>query len=401
MPIVSRKGMLTFAILIVGLLAIVALAMLKSTPNRTPRETKPPVAVDVVTVSPISVVAKIHSQGTVAPKREINLVSQVAGRIMSVADQYANGGFFKAGERLLQIEPQDYKFAVIRAKAQVAKAQEIVALEQGRSRQAKREWRELGDKTANALFLRQPQLKSAQAALESAKADLNKAQLDLDRTGISVPFRGRIREIFVDLGQYINPGVPIAKVYSTNTVEIRLPLTDRQAALIDLPVNYQDNQTINYPRVTLRSTLGENTYEWQGRIVRTDASIDVKSRMTYAVAQVQNPFKSDQKNNRPPLNIGLFVEAEITGKEIQQAVIVPKDAVYKGNQVLLLNDNDEAYYHTIRVIQSDVNQVTTIGLATGDRLVSSRIPFAITGMKVTPRIAKIKLNQNSVEGYRQ
>ncbi len=401
MPIVSRKGMLTFAILIVGLLAIVALAMLKSTPNRTPRETKPPVAVDVVTVSPISVVTKIHSQGTVAPKREINLVSQVAGRIMSVADQYANGGFFKAGERLLQIEPQDYKFAVIRAKAQVAKAQEIVALEQGRSRQAKREWRELGDKTANALFLRQPQLKSAQAALESAKADLNKAQLDLDRTGISVPFRGRIREIFVDLGQYINPGVPIAKVYSTNTVEIRLPLTDRQAALIDLPVNYQDNQTINYPRVTLRSTLGENTYEWQGRIVRTDASIDVKSRMTYAVAQVQNPFKSDQKNNRPPLNIGLFVEAEITGKEIQQAVIVPKDAVYKGNQVLLLNDNDEAYYHTIRVIQSDVNQVTTIGLATGDRLVSSRIPFAITGMKVTPRIAKIKLNQNSVEGYRQ
>jgi len=401
MPIVSRKGMLTFAILIVGLLAIVALAMLKSTPNRTPREPKPPVAVDVVTVSPISVVAKIHSQGTVAPKREINLVSQVAGRIMSVADQYANGGFFKAGERLLQIEPQDYKFAVIRAKAQVAKAQEIVALEQGRSRQAKREWRELGDKTANALFLRQPQLKSAQAALESAKADLNKAQLDLDRTGISVPFRGRIREIFVDLGQYINPGVPIAKVYSTNTVEIRLPLTDRQAALIDLPVNYQDNQTINYPRVTLRSTLGENTYEWQGRIVRTDASIDVKSRMTYAVAQVQNPFKSDQKNNRPPLNIGLFVEAEITGKEIQQAVIVPKDAVYKGNQVLLLNDNDEAYYHTIRVIQSDVNQVTTIGLATGDRLVSSRIPFAITGMKVTPRIAKIKLNQNSVEGYRQ
>ncbi|MDG0969533.1 MAG: efflux RND transporter periplasmic adaptor subunit [Porticoccaceae bacterium] len=399
MPIISRKGTLTFAVLIVGLLAIVALAMLKSTPKRTAREAKPPVTVDVVTVSPISVVAKIHSQGTVAPKREINLVSQVAGRIVLVADQYANGGFFKAGERLLQIEPQDYKFAVIRAEAQVAKAQEAFAMEQGRSRQAKREWRELGDKTANALFLRQPQLKSAQAALESAKADLNKAQLDLDRTGISAPFRGRIREIFVDLGQYVNPGVPVARVYSTNTVEIRLPLTDRQAALIDLPVNYQDNQAISYPSVTLRSNVGENTYEWQGKIVRTDASIDVKSRMTYAVAQVQNPFKSNQKNNRPPLNIGLFVEAEITGKEIPQAVIVPKDALYKGNQVLLLNENNEAYYHTIRVVQSDVDQVTTIGLTAGDRLVSSRIPLAITGMKVTPRVATFELDQNSIEGY--
>ncbi|MDA7852444.1 hypothetical protein N9A71_02740, partial [Porticoccaceae bacterium] len=64
------------------------------------------------------------------------------------------------------------------------------------------EWRDLGDSTANALFLRQPQLAAAEAALESARADLAKANLDLNRTSITTPFQGRIRQTFVDLGQY-------------------------------------------------------------------------------------------------------------------------------------------------------------------------------------------------------
>ncbi|MBT3620610.1 MAG: efflux transporter periplasmic adaptor subunit, partial [Porticoccaceae bacterium] len=220
MPLLSRKGIVTLIVLGLGLLMIVSLAMLKSKPQREPRTSRPLLPVEVLIVAPAPLTVTVLSQGTVAPKREIDLVSQVAGRVVAVAGQYANGGFFNADEKLLQIEPEDYEFSVTRAKAQVAKAQEQVALEQGRSRQAKREWRELGDNTANALFLRQPQLNSAEAAFESAQADLKKAKLDLGRTAISAPFPGRIRQIYADLGQYVNPGARIAKVYSTNVVEV-------------------------------------------------------------------------------------------------------------------------------------------------------------------------------------
>ena len=395
MSLLSRKELIAGCALIAGLLIIASLYYFSPKPQRTPRAPKPALSVEVMTISPSPLAVTIRSQGTVAPKREIDLVSQVAGRVISTADQYANGGFFKAGEQLIQIEPEDYEFSVTRAKAQVAKAAELVALEQGRSRQAKREWRDLKDTTANALFLRQPQLNSAKAGLESAQADLKKAQLDLARTGISAPFRGRIRQTFANLGQYVNPGARIAKVYSTDVVEVRLPLSDREAALVELPVNFEDNKTIYYPSVILRSRVGDQVYEWQGKIVRTDASIDVKSRMTYAVAEVENPFKSDVSGNRPPLNIGLFVEAEITGKIIADAVTIPKTAVYRGNEILILNQDNEVHYQSVSVIQTQANSITAVGLTPGKRIVSSRIPLAINGMKVLPKKEVLVKNQSA------
>jgi len=382
MPLSNRKGKVTFTVLVAGILFIVGVATLKPKPERAKREPPPLLMVEVIDAAPKALSPTIVSQGTVAPKREIDLVSQVSGKVIGVAESYASGSFFRASDKLIQLEPDDYQFSVVRAKAQVAKAEEQVAIEKGRSRQAKREWRDLGDSTANALFLRQPQLAAAEAALESARADLAKANLDLNRTSITTPFQGRIRQTFVDLGQYITPGTRIAKIYSTDVVEVRLPLTDRKASLIDLPVTFENADTINYPSVTLRSRVGGKDYTWQGKIVRTDASIDIQSRMTYAVAEVQNPFKEDPGSDRPPLSIGLFVEAEISGRQMANAVELPKNILYRGNEVLVLNDNDEISFLTVSVVQSDGDSLVTNTLKPGTRIVGTRIALPVPGMRV-------------------
>jgi len=384
MSLLSHKARVTLLVIISGVAMISALALLKPKTQREPRAAKPLLVVEVIVASPAPLKVSISSQGTVAPKREIDLVSQVSGKIVAVADNYANGGFFQAEGKLVQIEAADYEFAVVRAKAQVAKAEEQVALEQGRSRQAKREWRDLGDKTANKLFLRQPQLNAAKASLDSAQADLQKAELDLARTDISAPFQGRIRNTVVDLGQYVRPGERVAKVYSTDVVEVRLPLSDREAMLVNLPVNFEDSQAVNYPAVTLRSRVGDISYEWLGKIVRTDASIDVQSRMTFAVAEVRNPFKADIGDDRPPLNIGLFVEADIEGRVIENALRLPKELVYRGREVLVLNDDNQINFQTISVLRSNATSVVAVGIAAGTRIVATRISLPINGMKVVP-----------------
>ena len=384
MSLLSHKARVTLLVIIIGVVMISALALLKPKTQREPRAAKPLLAVEVIVASPTPLKVSISSQGTVAPKREIDLVSQVSGNIVAVADNYANGGFFQAEEKLVQIESADYEFAVVRAKAQLARAEEQVALEQGRSRQAKREWRDLGDKTANKLFLRQPQLNAAKASLDSAHADLQKAELDLARTGISAPFQGRIRNTVVDLGQYIRPGERVAKVYSTDVVEVRLPLSDREAMLVNLPVNFEDSQAVNYPAVTLRSRVGDLSYEWLGKIVRTDASIDVQSRMTFAVAEVRNPFKTDIGDDRPPLNIGLFVEADIDSRVIENALRLPKEIVYRGREILVLNDDNQINFQTISVLRSNASSVVAVGIAAGTRIVATRISLPINGMRVAP-----------------
>ena len=383
MPLVNRKGKITLAALVLGIVFIAAIATLKPAPEKAKRPPPPLLMVDVITAAPQHLRPQLLSQGTVAPKREIDLISQVSGKVIAVADDYGNGSFFRSGDQLIQIESDEYQFAVVRAKAQLAKALEQVALEKGRSRQAKREWRDLGDRTANALFLREPQLAAAEATLESARADLDKANLDLSRTQIVTPFQGRIRQTFVDLGQFVGPGARIAKIYSTDVVEVRLPLSDRQVSLIDLPVNFEDAATANYPNVTLRSTVGDRHYEWNGKIVRTESSIDIQSRMTYAVAEIQNPFKEDPNSDRPPLSIGMFVEAEIEGRSIANAVPLPKQIIYRGDEILVLNANNEIAMQKLTIVQSDGDSVVAVDIPSGTRVVGTRIGLPVPGMKVT------------------
>ena len=214
--------------------------------------------VDVLAVKPEDRVLTVTTQGSIRPRREINIVSQVGGLVEAVDAHFAEGSFFDAGIELVKIEDADYQFALVRAEASVADAAQLVAMEKGRVRQAAREWRDLGNDEANQLFLRKPQLAGAEAALRAAEADLGQARLNLSRTSISTPFNGRISEKYVDLGQYITPGTPIAKVYDTDVVEVRVPLTDRQVALLELPLNFREySQRGNGAAVTLRARFAD------------------------------------------------------------------------------------------------------------------------------------------------
>jgi multidrug efflux pump subunit AcrA (membrane-fusion protein) len=232
----ARNGLWALLVLVLGGALSYGLLVGKSGPEPVAPPVYGPPAVDVVAAAPALRSLSVETQGTVRPLREIKLVSQVGGRVELVSPRFAEGGFFGAGEQLLKVEDIDYQFVIARAQSQVAAASQRVAEEQGRALQAKREWRDLGSDQANALFLRKPQLASAQAALKASEADLAAARLDLDRTSISAPFNGRISEKYVDVGQYIAPGTAIATVYDTDVALVRLPLTDRQVALLELPL---------------------------------------------------------------------------------------------------------------------------------------------------------------------
>ena len=106
--------------------------------------------------------------------------------------------------------------------------------------------------------------------------------------------------------------------------------------------------------------------------------------MTFAVAEVENPFKSDADGSRPPLSIGLFVEAEIQGKVIENAVSLPKDIVYRGRQILVLNERDEVNFLSVSILRSNASSVIAVGIAAGTRIVGTRISMPIDGMKVAP-----------------
>ncbi|MEW5249395.1 efflux RND transporter periplasmic adaptor subunit [Microbulbifer discodermiae] len=373
---ISNKNKVLAIALAIGLVSIGLVLLLAPKPKeKVAKEVVPPVA-DVVYVTPGRQTLLVPSQGSVRARHEIEVVARVGGTIQTVSDAFVPGGFFAGGEKLLQIEAADYEHQLTRAESQLANAKSTLAQEQGRAKQAKREWRNLGSKEANALFLRQPQLSAAEAAVSAARADRDQARLDLERTQVRAPFAGRVMETFVDLGQYVTPGTRLAKIHSTDIAEVRLPLTDRQLALLDLPLGQSMD---NGPAVRLTAQVAGRERQWRGRLVRTEANIDPNSRFVYAVARIDRPYEGSA-----PLVNGLFVEADIAGKTFDDVIRLPRQALHEGDRLMVLNAENKLRFTPVELLQAVGEEVWLRGdVEPGSRVIVSSLGFSREGMAIT------------------
>jgi len=330
---------------------------------------------DVVTIS-------VQAQGEVRPKTEIDLIPQVSGRIVSVSNSFAEGAEFGPGETLIKIDDTNYKLAVIRAKARVAEAQVAVQRELANAKIKEDHWldkRTNGEPTAYAL--NKPQVLEVEAKLLAAEADLKEAELNVARTEINVPFLGRVLAKNVGIGQYVTAGTALGRVFSTDTVEIRLALTDAQLSELNLPMGFMAD-AFNAPVVQFSARIGNKEHTWSGRIVRTHASVDQQTRLIYAIAEVKDPYGLGSDHGAP-MAVGMFVQAEIAGVNSQTAMVLPRLALRNADKVYVINDNNRLEIRTVKVLSTSVDRVlVTAGVNVGEKVVTSTIPAAVDGMEV-------------------
>jgi RND family efflux transporter MFP subunit len=391
-----QKVVLPCAVL--ALAALGGLGLIASAPqieSITPQKIFP--AVRVMDGKASDIPLWVHSQGTVAPRTESDLIPEVSGPVVWVSPALASGGFFNQGEALFRIDPRDYEAAVARARADVARAE-------GEDEHARAELkRQQGLAKSNAtspshLSNARRASRVAAAVLEVSRISLEQAQRDLQRTTISAPFEGRVREEHIDVGQFVSRGGPVAKLYSTDFVEIRLPIADRQLAFIDLPNFRSGAQTDEGPEVILHTTFAGREHQWFGRIVRSEGEIDPRSRMVHVVARVENPYgaprarpedgEAVRTDERPPLAVGLFVQAEIAGPPARDAIAVPRSALRNDQQILVVDTDNRIQRRDVEVIRIDREDVLIrLSLAHGERICISPLQVVIEGMQVEPIMA--------------
>lgn len=375
-----KKVLVPIVILAAGVLATAAMiASRKPAPLRPPEDYAP--LVRVVTAEPRATRLTVTTHGTVAPRTETALVAEVAGRVMSIAPSFASGGFFAKGEVLLRIDPVDYELAVVASRSAVAQAKVRLQQEQAQAELAREEWKQLGSGEANALATRELQLEEAASALEAAEASLRQAQRNLDRATVRAPFACRIRDKAADVGQYVNTGAALAHLYATDTAEVRLPIPDADFAHLDLPMDFHGGA--NGPRVLLRADLAGQRREWTARIVRVEGEIDPRTRMVYVVARVDDPYGRAARAAGAPLAVGLFVEAEIEGRMVERAVVLPRSALRRDDIVLVVDDENRLRFQPVAVLHLGRDEVVIgDGLSGGERICISTIETVTDGMRV-------------------
>ena len=325
----------------------------------------------------------VKSQGTVSPRTESQLAPEISGRVIRVAPSFASGGFFEAGDVLLEIDPYDYQQALISARGQLAQARLRLAQEEAEADVARREWAALGRGDPRALTLREPQLEDARAALAAAEASVDRATRDLDRAEIRAPYAGRVRRKSVDVGQFVTVGSPVATIYAVDYAEIRLPLPDAELAYLDLPLSYRGTENRVGPRVTLRANFAGQTHEWQGRIVRTESEIDPVSRMVHLVAQVRDPYAPGTDPTRPPLAVGMYVEAEIEGNVVTGVAVLPRAALRGLSQVLVVDGASRLRFRDVDLLRATTEVILVrAGLEEGEAVSLSPLEAVTEGMQV-------------------
>ena len=377
--------MVLLPLVVLGIGAFVTIQMIEARvePETKPLDT-PPLLVRVIDVKPESVALKVRAEGTVAPRVESQLVPEVAGRVVEVSSSLAVGGFFEEGDVLLRVETREYDLMIIRAESAIAQAKLRLATEHQEADVALKEWETLGQGEPAPLVAREPQIAEAQAALASAEAALQQAKFDLERTVVRAPYSGRIRSKQVDVGQFVQRGAPVATLYSVDVAEVKLPIADAELEFVNLPLAYRDAaESANGPGVTLTAEFAGREHKWYGKIVRTEGEIDPATRMVNAIAQIEDPYGKSSDSRRPPLAVGMFVEAEINGRRVGNIVRLPRTALRGDAQVLVVDSTDHLYYRDIDIFRLDRDEVLVRGgLEPGDRVCVSNVEAAVNGMRV-------------------
>lgn len=382
----SLKIILPIILLVAAIAVSWLLISQKPTVEHKPVEVKHPL-VSVAVAESETMSVPVFTRGTVTPGTEIQLTSEVGGQVLAVSPRFANGGFFRKGEELLRIDPLEYNVNIKRAEASVAQAKQ--ALLQARAERDARARVRGGNR--NALATYEVQLKQAEANYAAAQAELEATRLQKERTIIRAPFDGRVRLSSVSVGQYVRPGVQLGSIYAVDVAEVRLPLSDRQLGLVDVPLDFESMDEKG-PLVTLAGEYGGEKYYWPGQVVRSEGGLDERNRLLYVIARVEDPYASDPNQpERPPLTAGFFVEAKIKGKTHHGLFAIPRRALRNGNQVWVVDEQSQLQRRSVDVLYKGKESIyIKSGLRDGDLVVLSQLDIAVDGMKVRTSIQQLE-----------
>jgi len=372
---VTRKKQIfiPIVILIAGVLVFFLFSSMKKPPEEKEEvDNTPIVAVEPISVAPMTL--QVNSYGVVEPKYETELVAQISGQIVELSDTFVRGGFVKQGQLLARIDPNDYEAALIDAEATMASARASLQTERAQGQVAEQEWKRITDTSPTELSLRKPQLAQEIARVKAAQASVLRAKRNLERTEIRAPYDAMIDSRNVGLGSFVGTGSMVGKLIGTAIAEVRLPVADNQ---LEFLIAQGENAKVN-----LIGTFAGRETIWAAKIVRNEGVIDSKSRMSYLVAEINDPYALLDDNNETPVRFGSYVKAKILGLELAQATSIPRYLV-ENSRVALLDSESKLHYSEVTIVrQNGKNVIISKGLSDGDQLIVSALDYPIDGMKL-------------------
>lgn len=321
----------------------------------------------------------IEAMGTVRPAREVTLRPRISGEVVEMAAEFVPGGEVGQDDVLLRMDDADYRIALEQRQSELLQSIAALEIEHGRQQIAENDFRQLNKELQpenRALVLREPQLKSAEAAVRAARAAVQRAQLDLERTTVRAPFHAQVLTREVNIGSQVSSGSALARLVGVDTywVETTIPL-DRLRWL-----KFSADAAAGSPVAIRHRSAWPADRVREGYLYRLVGELEDDTRMARVLVAVDDPLGRASGSNLPSLLIGSFVECRIDGRPIENVVRLPRDLVRKDQTVWVMRDGRLAIQPVEIVFQDAEFAYVSEGLMADDRVVTTNLATVKEGI---------------------
>jgi hypothetical protein len=118
--------------------------------------------------------------------------------------------------------------------------------------------------------------------------------------------------------------------------------------------------------------------------VRLLGDLDPAGRMARLLIEIDDPLAlRGETESGAPLLLGAYVEVVIEGRELDNVVELPREALHDDDTVHLVGSGDKLVVRQVEVVWRQQDHVLVgKGLAAGDRVIVSPLSAPMEGMKI-------------------
>ncbi|REA59032.1 efflux transporter periplasmic adaptor subunit [Dyadobacter luteus] len=296
------------------------------------------IPVDVYVIGREALENQVFASGTVLPNEEVNLMAEIAGRLVKLEIQ--EGAYVQKGQLIAKINDRELKAQLQR-----------IDYNQDLARKVEERQKKL--LKVEAINLEEYDITNNNIRVLDADKEIVASQLE--KTEIRAPFSGRIGLKNISVGAYVAPGTPIASIIQSNPVKIDFAVPEKYSP------NIRNGNVVRF-------YLDNDPSTYNAKVIAIDPKVDENLRTLKIRATAPNP----QGRFVP----GMFVKVMANLDANNTAMMIPTEAivpVLKGKKVFVVKNGKAVEAMVKTGVRTDKKIQVVEGLQPGDSLIVSGI----------------------------
>ena len=368
----NRKLIVSFSVLLIIAAAILLMVVLSSFRKDPPKQPLKEITryVKAQRVSYSDIPSQVVGLGRVSSMHQVDVITEVQGRILAGDVPLKKGQSFKEGDLLFRIFDREARLGLLSQKSRflnaIANLLPDFKVDFPASYQS---WAQfLGAINIEQDLPSLPAIASPKEKIFLAGRNIlsdyygiKSEEVRLRKYAVHAPFTGTYTEVFLEVGSVTNSGTRVGEIIRTDKLELEVPIEVHNAGWIK-------------PGDRVHVTTENGSGDWTGKVVRKADFVDARTQSISLFVGL----KSTPEN---PLYPGMYLKAVFPGVIVRNAMQMPRNAVFNSNEVFIVADG-RLSKQQITIQKVDEKTLIFSGLDEGVNLVVEPLVNAAENSKV-------------------